>query len=158
MLNEKILEALQIQMGNELANSYQYKSFSGIADYLSLIGTTSWFDKQSVEEYTHFNKFFTYISDKGHIPHLKPLAEIAPQILSLEQMFMLTVQLENKTLENLKTLARICVDLKDDQTYELLLWFLKEQVEEVKTVEDIQKRVLMSANNILIIDNELGSR
>ena len=48
--------------------------------------------------------------------------------------------------------------MKDDQSYELVLWFLKEQVEEVKTVEDILKRVNMSLNNILIIDNELGAR
>lgn len=158
MLNDQVLLALNIQMGNELRNSYQYKAFSGIADYLSLLGACSWFDKQSQEEYGHFNKFFTYISDKGHIPHLQPLNDIPPTVLTLDNLFMLTVQLEVQTLENLKSLAEICKEAKDDQTYGLVLEFLKEQIEEVKTVEDIQKRVIMSANNILIIDNELGQR
>lgn len=158
MLNDKLLKAIQIQMGHELKNSYQYKAFSGIADYQSLLGACSWFDKQSQEEYGHFNKFFTYICDKGHIPHLQKLEEIVPAILTLDQLFVETVKLEHNTLDNLKVLAEICKEVKDDQTYELLLWFLKEQVEEVKTVEDIQKRILMSANNLLIIDNELGAR
>jgi ferritin len=158
MLQDKVLEALQVQMANELKNSYKYKAFSGIADYQALIGATSWFDKQSQEEYTHFNKFYGYISDKGHIPLLPKLDEIAPQILSLEDLFKETVELEQKTFDNLQTLAEICKEMKDNQSYELLLWFLKEQVEEVKTVEDLQKRVLMSLNNLLLIDTELGSR
>ena len=158
MLDEKVLIALQLQMGNELKNFYKYKSFSGIADFQALLGATSWFDKQAQEEYGHFNKFFTYISDKGHIPHLVTLEELPPQTLSLQELFNQTVLIERGTYENLKKVAEICKEMKDDQSYELLLWFLKEQVEEVKTVEDIQKRVIMSLNNPLIIDNELGSR
>lgn len=158
MLNDKVLIGLQLQMANELSNSYQYKAFSGIADFMSLLGACSWFDKQSQEEYGHFNKFYSYISDKGHIPHLSELKEIPPQIMTLDQLFVQTVALENKTLEHLKALAEICKEMKDDQSYGLVLEFLKEQVEECKTVEDILKRVLMSANNILLIDQELAAR
>lgn len=158
MLQEPVLQALQIQMGHELQNSYMYKAFSGIADFQALLGATSWFDKQSQEEYVHFNKFFGYISDKGHIPHLQPLADIPPQILTIDMLFQQTVTLEYATLTNLQLLAKICKQHEDDQTYELLLWYLKEQVEEVKTVEDLYKRCLMSMNNILIFDNELGAR
>lgn len=158
MLDEKLLEALNIQMGNELRNSYHYKAFSGIADFQSLLGTCSWLEKQSDEEYGHFKKFYSYICDKGSIPHLQPLEEIPPQILTIDQIFSQVVALEHATYENLKILAAMCRTVEDDQTYELLLEFLKEQVEEVKTTEDILKRVLMSANNILLIDNELGER
>lgn len=158
MLQEPILQALQIQMGHELNNSYHYKAFSGIADYQALLGACSWFDKQSDEERGHFNKFFTYISDKGHIPHLQTLNEIPPNILTIDMLFAETVKLEQQTLVNLQLLAQVCKEMNDDQTYELILWFLKEQVEECKTVEDLQKRCLMSMNNILIFDNELAQR
>jgi ferritin len=158
MLQEPVLNALQIQMGHELNNSYQYKAFSGIADYQSLIGACSWFDKQSDEERGHFNKFFSYICDKGYVPHLQTLNEITPNILAIDALFAETVHLEQQTLTNLQLLAQVCVEAKDDQTYELVLWFLKEQVEECKTVEDLHKRCLMSLNNILIFDNELAQR
>lgn len=158
MLSDAVLEALQIQMHNELKNSYAYKAFSGAADYQSLIGACKWFEAQSKEEYGHFEKFFTYISDKGNIPKLGTLEGIEPQILTLDQLFERTVALEKLTLEHLKMLAKICREAEDDQTYELVLEFLKEQIEEVKTVEDIRKRVMYSANNILIIDQELGER
>ena len=158
MLSESVLMAMNAQMAHELSNFYVYKSFSGIADFQALIGATTWFEKQSLEEYGHFDKFYKYISDQGHIPHLPSLPEIPPQIYTLQELFIQTVMVEKQTLENLKKLAEICKEMKDDQSYELALWYLKEQVEEVKTVEDLQKRVLMSLNNILIIDNELGSR
>jgi ferritin len=158
MLQETVLQALQIQMGNELKNSYTYKAFSGIADFQALIGATSWYDKQSQEEYSHFNKFYNYISDKGHIPYLQALPEIPPAILTIDMLFQQTVSLEQATLVNLQMLAKICKEAEDDTTYELLLWYLKEQVEECKTVEDLYKRCLMSMNNILIFDNELGER
>jgi ferritin len=158
MLNDKVLTALQIQMNNEYNNCRMYKAFSGIADYMSLLGACSWFQTQSLEEYGHFDKFYSYISDKGHIPHLSVLPEIPPQIMTLDQLFVQTVALENQTLEHLKTLAEICKEMKDDQSYELVLWYLKEQVEECKSCEDILKRVIMSMNNILIIDQELAAR
>lgn len=158
MLSETILKALEIQMMHEYNNSYIYKSFSSIADYQGLIGTTKWFDIQSKEEYGHFDKLFNYLCDQGAIPHLGTIPEIKPQIYNLQELFTQTVALEKLTLEKLKMLANVCKEEKDDQSYELALWYLKEQVEEVKTVDDILKRVIMSANNLLLIDNELGQR
>jgi ferritin len=158
MLQEPILTALQIQMGHECNNAYQYKAFAAITDYQALLGATSWMEKQSDEEREHFNKFFSYICDKGHIPSLPTINEITPQIMSLDALFAKIVELENATLKNLQLVAQVCVEAKDDQTYELLLYFLKEQVEECKTVEDLHKRCLMSMNNILIFDKELGER
>ena len=158
MLDETILIALNAQMGHEFDNSYVYKSFAGIADFQSLLGTCSWFHKQAEEEYKHFDKFFNYICDKGSIPALPGTSAIPPQIIDIVELFNQTVAIEHKTLDNLKLLAQLCKELNDDQTYELVLWYLKEQVSEIKEVEDIQKRVLMSLNNILIIDQELGKR
>ena len=78
--------------------------------------------------------------------------------MTLEQLFQQTVQLEKTTLEHLKILSKICKEAEDDQSYDFLLEFLKEQIEEVKVAEDTLKRVIMSANNILLIDQELGER
>lgn len=158
MLQEPIITALQLQMGHELNNSYVYKSMSAITDYQGLTGATKWFEKQSDEERGHFNKFFAYICDKGHVPTLPALNEILPQITSLNMLFDQVVMLEQNTLGMLQVLAQVAKECKDDQTYELILWFLKEQVEECKTVEDIQKRVSYSMNNMLLIDCELGER
>jgi ferritin len=158
MLQEPILQALQYQMGHELNNSYMYKAFSGVADFNGYTGACSWFEKQSDEEREHFNKFFKYVADKGHVPHLPMIPEIPPMLMSLDESFQKSVELEIATLANLTILAQLCKELNDDQTYELVLWFLKEQVEECKVVEDLKKRSVMSLNNILIFDNELAKR
>jgi ferritin len=158
MLSESVLTALQAQMAHEYGNFHKYKSFAGIADSLGLIGTTSWFNKQSMEEYGHFDKLYNFISDMGHIPKMPALPEIEPSLMTMAELFTQTVMIEKETDMKLKLVAAVCKEMNDDQSYELLLWYLKEQVEEVKTVEDILRRVLMSSYNLLIIDNELGAR
>lgn len=50
---------------------------------------------------------------------------------------------------------------KDHATYNLLQWFVKEQVEEESTVSEIiskLKLVKEDGYGLLMIDNELGSR
>jgi ferritin len=158
MLSESVLTALQAQMAHEYGNFHKYKSFAGIADSLGLIGTTSWFNKQAMEEYGHFDKLFTFISDMGHIPKMPSLPEIEPAVMTMADLFTQTVMLEKGTEISLRLCAAVCKEMSDDASYDLLLWFVREQVEEVKTVEDILKRVIMSSYNLLLIDNELGAR
>jgi ferritin len=158
MVTESVLMALNFQLNHEITNFYTYKMFSGIADAQGLLGATSWFAKQADEEKAHFEKFHAYISDQGHIPHLLSIPEIKPEMLTLEELFSRTVILESGTTVYLKALAQICKQELDDQTYELVLWYLKEQVEEEKTVQDMLARVKLSASNLLVIDHELGER
>lgn len=156
MLNEAVLLALNTQMNNEFHNYQIYKSFSGICDYQSLLGATKYFQKQSEDEKLHFEKFYSYISDKGHIPHLMTQEEIPPQLLPLDIIFTQVVALEEATLTNLQLVSTVCKEIGDDQTFGLLQWYLSEQLEECKTTSDLYKRCLMSLNNILIFDNEIG--
>lgn len=156
MLNEAVLLALNTQMNNEFRNFQIYKNLSGIADFQSLLGTTKFLDKQAQDEYSHFNKFYEYICDKGHIPHITTQEEIPPMILTIDSMFAQILSLENSTLMNLQLVSQVCKETLDDQSFGLLQWFLNEQIEECKSAEDNYKRCMMSLNNILIFDNELG--
>lgn len=160
MLNETVLQALTFQMNQEMNNSYAYRSMAGIADFQSLLGATSWFIKQSDEERGHFDKFCNYIQDQGHAPHLLQVQEQIPEGYDLLQLFERTVTLENQTLANLKLLANICKETGDDQTYNLTLWFLGEQVEECKTVQDVYNRIVLAGPGLgyIMIDQELGTR
>ena len=158
MLQEPVLQALQLQMAHEFENFQLYKHFSGICDFQSLLGATKWFDIQSQEEYGHFNKFYNYISDKGHIPEMPELKKLEPAIITLDLLFTQTVALEAKTTDNLRLVSEVCKAANDDQTFGLIQWFLNEQISEEKEVQDILKRVLLSSNNLLIIDQELGER
>lgn len=158
MLPEPVLTALNIQMNHELTNFYVYKNFSGIADFLGLTGTCKWFDIQANEEKGHFDKFYKYISDKGYIPQLLPLPDQATDVKTLQELFAETVQLEARTTENLRKVAEICKLENDDQTYNLSLEFLSEQIEEEKIVNTIFKRIMMSINDPLRVDEELGKR
>lgn len=158
MLNELVLKALNDQMTHELSNSLIYKSFSDVADYLGFTGASSWFEKQSQEEYKHHEKIRKYILDMGSIPILGAIPMFSPPLVSLYELFSQVLILETSTTDKLKNISEICKEVKDDQTYELILWFLKEQIEEERNVDTIIKRLNISSNNILLIDKELGER
>jgi ferritin len=83
---------------------------------------------------------------------------LIPEILSLEELFERTLNIENDTSIKLKTVSTICKLEGDDQTFELILEMLKEQVEEVKMVQDILTRIKLCGKGLgeIIIDGELG--
>lgn len=157
MLTENVLTALQLQLNHEITNYYTYKNFSGIADFQGLTGACKWFNKQADEEKSHFDKLYTYISDKGHIPQLLPIPDQPLEILTLDMLFAKAVELESYTTKNFKLLAELCKIEQDDQTYQLVLCYLNEQIEEEKIVGDMFRRSVMSMSNHLIIDQELGA-
>ncbi len=158
MITENILNALNIQMNRELLNSLIYKTFSGIADIYCLNGTSKWFEIQSKEEMEHFNKFFNYICKQGNIPQITTIPDICNETLSFADLFVKSIELEENTTHNLKLVSELCKEENDDQTFELILWFLKEQVEEEDMVRTIHERILMSLNDPLRVDSELGER
>lgn len=160
MLNERVLQALTFQMQHEQNNAQIYRSFAGIADFQSLLGTVNWFMKQSKEETSHFELVADYVQDQGHIPHLLSIQEQIPSNITLYDMFVKTVEVEKSTTVSLKGISQICKEECDDQTYELILGMLKEQVQEEKTATDILNRIKMAGIGLgtILIDQELGQR
>jgi ferritin len=159
-MDKRIIDALNEQVHHEFLNFYIYKNFSGIADAQSLLGATKWFDKQALEEYNHFSRFYSFLCDKGEIPLMKAIPEQSQKKITLTEMFVKTVEVEKGTTELLQKLYDLATMLKDGQVQELALAYLKEQVEEVKTAEDVLARLQLAGAGLgtLIIDQELGNR
>lgn len=160
MLSESVLRALTFQMQQEQTNSQIYRLFSSIADFQGLVGATSWFKKQSLEETEHFECISTYIQDQGHIITLLQIPEQTNQIVPLYDMFVKTLELEKETTRTLKLLAEICKEERDDQTFDFILKMLKEQIQEEKVASDILGRINLVGSGIgtILIDQELAKR
>lgn len=158
MLSESIVTALNWQLNHEQTNAQTYLMFSAIADYNGLPGATSWFAKQSAEETAHAMKIFTYICDQGHVPHLLFVPEFPSQYCGLLELMQKTVEAETNTTAYLKNISVLCKEEGDDQTYQLILEMLKEQIEEEKLALDTLRQVQYSSSNLMVIDQILGAR
>lgn len=144
MLNERVIVALNLQAQHEKTNSYIYRSFSGIADGISLTGAASWFYQQAKEEENHFEEVLTYIQNQNYVPHLLPIPEQIPQPFALYDLFVEALRVEQETTVMLKNLCQICKEENDDQTYKFAMELLYEQIEEEKSVSDILNRIRMA--------------
>lgn len=159
-MDKRLIEKLNLQTNHEITNFYIYKNFSGIADYQSLLGAVNWFDKQSQEEYKHFDRFYSFICDIGEIPKLEAIPAPESTNITLQQMFEKTVEIEKGTTELLRKLYDLAVMLKESTAIDLIEQYLNEQVEEVKVASDILARIRLAGTGLgeIIIDSELAKR
>ena len=65
MLNEKIHEAMNVQINKELYSEYLYLSMASYFDAIGLKGFANWMRVQVKEERTHALMMYTYVNDAG---------------------------------------------------------------------------------------------
>jgi ferritin len=159
-MDKRLIEALNAQVKHEFTNYIIYKNFSGIADFQSLTGSVSWFEKQSEEEKEHFETFYSFLCDVGEIPIMPAIEQQPNTNMSLLELFEKTVKLEKGTTDLLQKLYDLAVMLKEGTAIDLIEKYLFEQVEEVKLVGDVYNRLKLAGPGLgtIIIDAELGWR
>ncbi len=130
-------KALNKQIANEFAASQQYIAAAVYYDDETLPQLASFFYRQAVEERNHAMMMVQHLLDtdqKVEIPAVDaPKTEfadiVAPVAMALEQE-----KTVGKEIEDLFTLARETGYFAGEQ---FLLWFVKEQVEEVASMSDL---------------------
>ncbi|MCU1514207.1 MAG: bacterioferritin, partial [Microbacteriaceae bacterium] len=140
--------------GNEFAASQQYIAIAVWFDNRDLPQLAKHFYQQSIEERNHAMMLVQYRLDRNlgiTIPGLESVIndfsdEREPIALALEQEKRVTVQ-----IENLFAAARVENDALGEQ---FMLWFLKEQVEEVASMSTLLT-IVERATNLFDVENYL---
>jgi ferritin len=133
----RFVEALNAQIGNELAAHNQYLACAVHYDAETMPQMAAFFYAQALEERDHAMMMVRYLLDTDAevtIPGVEaPVATfadvVAPVRLALDQ--------EKRVTEQVNGLLRIARDESDFASEQFLQWFIKEQVEEVATMTDL---------------------
>ena len=139
LASEKVTGAINQQIGNEFGASLQYVS---IASYLSeegLIELSSFFYKQAEEEREHAMRFVKYVVDSGgrvEIPAIPAPRHSFKQVL---EALELSLNWEREVTNQITALYELAVKENDYLTQNFLSWFIKEQLEEVSTMDTLVK-------------------
>lgn len=147
-------QLLTIQIGNEFAASQQYIAIAAWFDNRDLPQLAKHFYRQSLEERNHAMMLVQYRLDRNlgiQIPGVEPVInefqlEREPIALALEQEKRVTSQ-----IEALFAAARAENDALGEQ---FMLWFLKEQVEEVASMSTLLT-IVERAGNLFDVENYL---
>ena len=148
MAAERFVEALNTQIGNELAAHNQYLSCAVHYDAETMPRMAAFFYGQALEERDHALMMVQYLLDTDAevtIPGVgAPTAAfpdvVAPVALALEQ--------EKRVTEQINGLLRIAREENDFASEQFMQWFIKEQVEEVATMTDLLAVVTRNQNDL----------
>jgi ferritin len=147
-------QLLSAQIGNEFSASQQYIAIAVWFDSRDLPQLAKHFYRQSLEERNHALMLVQYRLDRGLrivVPGVDSVVyefanETEPIALALEQEKRVTLQ-----IEALFAAARAENDALGEQ---FMLWFLKEQVEEVASMSTLLA-IVERASNLFDVENYL---
>jgi ferritin len=161
MLKDEVANALIIQLNKEFQSSYIYLGMSAYASKKGLAGCANWFLIQYQEELTHAMKFFKYLENHQVAINLPEIKKVDVEFESILDAFQKALEHEIYMSENINELSDLSMKNKDHATYNLLQWYVTEQVEEevvLNTIIDKMKLIGDNGYGLYVIDQELATR
>lgn len=161
LISKKVVDALNGQVGAELYSSNLYLAMAAYFESVNLKGFSSWMKVQAQEELVHARKFFEYILDRSGRARISALGEPPFSWESPRAAVEAAFQHESKVTGMINDLVALASAEKDNATFNMLQWFVAEQVEEEKSVDEIVQRLKIAGDGgvgLIVIDGELAQR
>ncbi|HNO40665.1 MAG TPA: ferritin [Marmoricola sp.] len=152
MTAARFVEALNEQIGNEFAAHQQYVACAIHYDDLTMPQMAAFFYAQALEERDHAMMMVKFLLDtdaKVKLPGVEaPIVEFADVVAPIE----LALAQEKRVSEQIFNLTRIAREENDFAAEQFMQWFIKEQVEEVSTMNDLLTVVTRAKDDIEAIE------
>jgi len=161
MIDKNMALKLNGQLNKEFHSAYIYLSISAYSSKNGFNGCARWFNVQYQEEISHAMKLFKYLEDQDVEITLEDIKAPHMKCNSIVEAFKYALGHERKMSAWLNELSDEAMKIKDHATYNLLQWYVTEQVEEEATFGEIidqMKIVGGDGYGLYAIDKELGAR
>ena len=161
MISNAMEQALFGQLNREFSSAYLYLAMSAYCSHLEFNGAASWFKLQYEEEHAHATRIYNYLVEQGVQVVLGEVPAPPSDYGTLLDVFKSALSHEQAMTSQLNDLSDHALKEKDHATYNLLQWFVNEQVEEEATIGGIISKLKLVKDDgygLLMIDNELGAR
>ncbi len=161
MLNKKIEKSLNSQINWEMYSSYLYLSMSADFSAKNMKGMAAWNMSQSQEELTHAMRIYNYVIERGGNVTLAPIDSVKTTWKTPLEAFKEALAHEEGVTDRINKLVNLAVDEKDHATFNLLQWFVNEQVEEEANATEIVGKLKLIGDHpgsLFMLDKELGKR
>jgi ferritin len=161
MLAKQLQDALNEQVRMEFSSAYVYLAMSTYFDGEKLPGFSKWMRVQYAEETGHALKLMDYLGDRGARVWLQAIERPNSEFKSVVDVFRRVLEHERKVTASIHHLYDLAGKKSDYPTQVMLQWFVTEQVEEEKSVQDILDRLEMIGDNgasLYMLDHQMGAR
>jgi ferritin len=160
-IKKALLTTLNKQINEELHSAYIYLGMAAYFEAENLSGFANWMKKQSQEEIHHAMKLYEYINDRGEKVVLDALAAPPKTWKSPLDAFETAFKHEQHISNCIHKLVDQAKKEGDHPTFQMLQWFVEEQVEEEASAEEIVQKLTLAKGNpsaLLFLDGQLGKR
>ena len=161
MLSDRLQDAINRQINNELYSAHLYLSMSAYFESLDLNGFAHWMKMQFEEETAHALKLFDYVNDRDGRVVLHAIEQPQIEFESAHSVMRRALEHERLITSMINDLYALAISERDYPTHVLLEWFVSEQVEEEKVLNEIVTHMDLIGNDgtgLLIMDQRLASR
>jgi len=158
MLNERMNDALNQQIGMEGYASFLYLAISTWCENQALSGCSQFFRRQSEEENMHMLKIVDYISEVDGKVIIGGIEQPPADFSSINNIFELTLAHEQKVTQSINRLVDLAQEVNDHGTHNFLQWYVEEQREEenlIRTILDKIKLIGEGPLSLYYIDKEV---
>jgi len=145
-------ELLSEQIGNEFAASQQYIAVAVYFAGEDLPQLAAHFYRQSLEERNHAMMMVQYMLDRNLPVSVPGIPEVRNDFADVREPIALALAQEKQVTGNIEELFRAAREQNDPLGEQFMLWFLKEQVEEVASMTTLLN-IAERADNLFDIEN-----
>jgi ferritin len=161
MLKETLVNALSDQVNAEYFSAYLYLSMYAEAERMGFKGIANWLRIQAKEEIAHGSNMLNHIIERGASPTFKDIKFIPIEYKNMESIFEKVLSHERYVTELINNIATLAMKENDHATYNFIMWYVNEQIEEESTAADILTKIKMIGDNsglLYNLDTEMGTR
>ena len=145
-------ELLEAQIGHEFNASQQYVAMAVFFDGEDLPQLARHFYAQSVEERNHAMMLVQYMLDRDLPVRIPGVAAVRSDFASVVEPIALALEQEQQVTRQIEALFAAARAEGDALGEQFMLWFLKEQVEEVASMSTLLT-VAKRADNLFDLEN-----
>lgn len=134
LASQKLIDAFNQQVGNEMGASMQYISIASYFDRESLPELAAFFHRQAQEERDHALKFVKFVTDMDGVVQIPAISAPRSGFASAEEAISMSLDWEQEVTRQIYDLVEIAQADKNYIAVRFLDWFVNEQLEEVTTM------------------------
>lgn len=161
MLNQKIQDAINEQVTAEFYSAYLYMAMSAQFEEMNLKGMASWMQMQAKEELAHGMGLYNYVVERGGRGQMNAIEAPSKEWDSPLAIFEAAYEHELKVSALINGIVDLAIQEKDHATNNFMQWYVKEQVEEEASADEVVQKLKMvkdQPGGLYMVDNELGAR
>ena len=157
IISSDMASAMNQQIGNEFGASMQYVAIAAYFDGEGLPVLAKHFYRQAEEEREHAMRFVKYLVDADAEVQIPAIPEPRSRFKSAEEAVQLSLDWERTVTTQINALVDRAIKEKDHISKNLLDWFVKEQLEEMSSMDTLLRMVRRAGEpGLLFVENYLA--